>query len=121
MTHTIEVTPEEQMSAVIDFLNRTGNGDMADKVRDLARHRTEALSSAAGEPAPSSQRALVEALEELEAACDALAATRSQETYLRMIDVDKAYDALVALDEARTNARSILAALSLTKAQERGE
>jgi hypothetical protein len=48
------------------------------------------------------------ALEELEAACEALAATRSGETYLAMIDKDKATDALLRLDRARSNARAIL-------------
>ncbi|MCK9361761.1 hypothetical protein M0Q28_06095 [Patescibacteria group bacterium] len=49
-----------------------------------------------------------EALEELEAASDALAATRSQQTYLSMIDNDRATDALNRLDVARKRARNAL-------------
>lgn len=49
------------------------------------------------------------AARELEAACDALAATRSQATYLSMIDNDYATDALARLDTARTNLRAALA------------
>jgi len=49
-----------------------------------------------------------EALKGLEQACDALAITRSRETYLRMVEVDKASDALIALDNARIRARSTL-------------
>lgn len=48
-------------------------------------------------------------LRELEAACEALAATRSQETYLSMVDHDKATDALARLDRARAAARKALA------------
>ena len=46
-------------------------------------------------------------LRELEAACEALAATRSQETYLSMVDRDKATDALARLDRARSAARAL--------------
>ena len=53
-------------------------------------------------------KVLEEALERLEAACDALAATRSRETYLRMVDVDQATDQLQALDDARRDARTAL-------------
>lgn len=99
MTHTIEVTPEDQMSAVIDFLNRTGNGDMADKVRDLARHRTEA------------HRALVDAVAELQ-----LAAFLAGRGSIRTKDNGRTVQSLPGptMDDYRRMAR---AALSLTKAQ----
>ncbi len=48
------------------------------------------------------------ALKELEAACNELATTRSQQTYLSMIDTDHAGDALVRLDHARVKARELL-------------
>lgn len=71
----------------------------------------QAHSEALAELAASKARedALVEALRGMEAANEALCATRSQETYLAMIDRDKAQDALVALDDARRNARALLA------------
>lgn len=63
-----------------------------------------------------------EALSRLEKACDGLAATRSQATYLAMIDNDKASDALSELDEARRHARHVIAALALAaSAATRGE
>lgn len=49
------------------------------------------------------------ALEALETACDNLCATRSKATYLRMIDEDGASEALVRLDDARREARAVLA------------
>jgi len=51
---------------------------------------------------------LVEALRKLEQANDDLCATRSQVTYNSMIHHDKAHDHLLALDEARCNARTAL-------------
>lgn len=56
--------------------------------------------------------ALADALRNLERANHDLAATRSQGTYLSMIDNDKATVALEALDEARRDARSRLALLA---------
>ena len=53
-------------------------------------------------------KALEEALSGLEFSCDVLASTRSAETYQRMIDVDKASEALSALDAARRAARATL-------------
>jgi len=50
----------------------------------------------------------ITALRELESACDGVAATRSQGTYLRMVDVDGATDALERLDCARRVAREVL-------------
>jgi hypothetical protein len=58
-------------------------------------------------PAPAGD-ALREALARLEAANEALAAKRSRETYLRMIDVDGAADELLGLDQARYAARAAL-------------
>lgn len=52
--------------------------------------------------------AVREALANLERACDRLAGSRSQQTYLHMIDHDKATDLLAELDEARALARSAL-------------
>jgi len=52
---------------------------------------------------------LLAALRRLEAACDDLAGTRSTKTYLYMIDVDQAKDALLALDFARDHARATIA------------
>jgi hypothetical protein len=63
---------------------------------------------------------LREALSRLESANDALCATRSQNTYLRMIDVDKASDALAELDAARRQAREALALSNSTDSQEDG-
>jgi hypothetical protein len=60
---------------------------------------------------PDSDERLAEALRALEAlvqANDALAATRSQETYLSMIDKDGAADALATLDDARREACALL-------------
>lgn len=63
-------------------------------------------------PASTGSDELRRALERLERACDDLAANRSQETYLRMIDADKAEPFLEALDEARREARSALSSTS---------
>jgi hypothetical protein len=51
---------------------------------------------------------LTEALRNIEDACDDLAGTRSDETYLRMIDVDGATGALERLDAAHSAARAAL-------------
>jgi hypothetical protein len=71
-------------------------GDGSDSYKEFAR-----LFAAAP--------ALVEALQELEDANDALCAKRSEETYLRMIDADRCGDELEALDDARDKARAALA------------
>jgi hypothetical protein len=52
-------------------------------------------------------RELEAALERLEAANEAVAATRSIQTYLRMVDVDKAEPAMEALNDARFAARAL--------------
>jgi len=79
-------------------LNRAKLRDVALEVVRLARDNLSA-------PASDGLRS---ALQKLETACDNLCATRSQETYLRMIDVDNAMEALEALDEARREARAAL-------------
>lgn len=60
------------------------------------------------ETAEARIKALEKALTGLEFSCDVLASTRSAETYRRMVDVDKASEALSALDAARSAARSTL-------------
>ncbi len=58
-------------------------------------------------PAPGEVE-LRKALRNLEAACDDLAANRSSETYRNMVDCDRATPYLLALDDARRDARAIL-------------
>lgn len=75
-------------------------------MRNLAAKAKENRERA--ETAEAQVKRLTEALSGLEFSCDILASTRSAETYRRMIDVDKASEALSALDAARRNARATL-------------
>lgn len=59
------------------------------------------------------REAVVDVLRNLERANEALAATRSQQTYLSMIDNDRASEQLEQLDDARRDARSHLALITL--------
>jgi hypothetical protein len=83
---------------------------------DIVRRVLAALSAPRGDG-----DAVREALERLENACDALAAKRSRETYLRMIDKDGATAELEELDNARFAARATLRALSTPVSVERSE
>lgn len=113
-----------------------GARDIKGVIRDICIPALEAL--AAGAPndnlflrsspptlsAAEIAGAVTEALRELEAACDGLAATRSSKTYRSMIDDDKATDALERLHEARRHARAALSASPPSpaeQAQERAE
>jgi hypothetical protein len=60
--------------------------------------------------APDAVEALVKAAEALELACDHLAATRSREVYLALVDSGQS-DALLRLDENRQALRAALAAI----------
>ena len=75
----------------------------------LSTEKVRQIAVALRQPAPRADDALRGILTRMEAACDALCAKRSQETYLRMIDVDGAQDELLALDDARAEARKALA------------
>lgn len=83
------------------------------KVGDL-RRAVDAITvgrAALALPAPvveGEAQKLRDALRDLEAACDDLAANRSRETYHNMIHCDRATPYLEALDEARRNARAAL-------------
>jgi len=56
---------------------------------------------------PEMAQDLLDALRELDDACDAVAALRSQELYLAMIAVPGTPDALLRLDRARLRARTL--------------
>lgn len=71
-------------------------------------YRQKRAAEARATAAEANAARMREALEELEAASDALAATRSPQTYLSMIDNDRATDALNRLDAARKRARASL-------------
>ncbi|MDH7638979.1 hypothetical protein [Sphingomonas oryzagri] len=89
-------------------------------VREQARDAKDTFAEAALQSLPhlldlldakeTREREMREALGNLESACDRVAATRGRETYLLMIDHDKAGEALEALDEARRAARLALSA-----------
>lgn len=70
-------------------------------VGDILDHADRALASA---PVASARAALAQ----LEAACDTLCRLRTQEQYLSMVDSGQ-QDALLALDDARAQARAALA------------
>lgn len=60
-----------------------------------------------------------DALKNLETACENLALTRSQATYLSMLDVDGAQSQLEALDMARREARAMLSSAPASPVRER--
>lgn len=64
---------------------------------------------------------VISALDGLEKANDLLASTRSQETYLSMIDADNAQIALDVLDGARARARALLSRIDKQQMNKDGE
>ena len=81
------------------------------KLKERTDTRPETARAEAAETEVATLKARIAELEAglagLEAANAAVAGTRSQETYLSMIDRDHASDALLALDEARDRARRL--------------
>jgi Restriction alleviation protein Lar len=101
-----------------DLLAERTQGSPARSAGHNARLRLErALSTMparlfvpAAPPAPVADRAaVIEALEKLEAACDAVAAGQSQKIYVAMLDAGMNTDLLSNLDCARRAARAALA------------
>ncbi len=102
-----EKLAEDAYSDGYEFFRNKWIGDHVEMNADLVRHFVPRALSPQTLPAPGEVE-LRKALRNLEAACDDLAANRSSETYRNMVDCDRATPYLLALDDARRDARAIL-------------